>query len=91
MNRPTSKKVSTASQHSQSLPQTTAEAGVQTKETSVHDFDRDDLLELLREIVVMPRQHLDSAMERIEMELGQPDVSYKKMLRHVHKFSAMEV
>lgn len=92
MNRPSrvTSKVSTATQHSLSPPETT-EVGSQTKEMSLRDFDREDLLELLREIVVMPRQHLESVMEEIEKELVHPDVSYNRMLKHVHKFSAMEV
>ena len=55
------------------------------------DVDREDLLELLRELVVTPRRHLDSVMELIEKELSQPDVSYNKMLRFVHEFSAIDV
>ena len=88
--------VSTANksvQHSD-LPATTEtsiQTSIQTKESNIRDIDREDLLEFLRELVVMPQQHLDSVMEKIEDELGKPDVNYSKMLRHVHKYSAMEV
>ena len=70
------------------------EIGIQTKESkssNMSDLNREDLLELLRELVVTPRQHLDSVMELIEMELSQPDISYNKMLRHVHEYSAIDV
>ena len=69
----------------------TAEIGIQTRESSIRDMDREDLMELLRELVVTPRQHLDSVMELLENELSQPDVNYNKMLRHVHDYSAIEV
>lgn len=69
----------------------TVEIGIQTKESSIREMDREDLMELLRELVVTPRQHLDSVMELLENELLQPDVNYNKMLRHVHDFSSMEV
>jgi hypothetical protein len=61
--------------------------GIQTKRGSPQDMDREDLLELLRELVVTPRQHLDHVMEQLEKDLAEPDVSYDKMLRHVHRYS----
>lgn len=88
-NLPGKNAASKSVQHSE-WPET-AEIGIQTRETSVRDLDREDLLELLRELVVTPRQHLDSVMELIEKELSRPDVSYNKMLRHVHEFSAIDV
>lgn len=88
MHRP--RRCTSVSTSTQPLPETN-EVGIQTKETNLCDFDREDLLELLREIVVMPRQHLDTVMRKIEKELVQPEVSYNRMLKHVHRFSAMEV
>lgn len=70
------------------------EVGIQTRESrnsNMSELDREDLLELLRELVVTPRQHLDSVMELIEKELSLPDISYNKMLRHVHEYSAIDV
>lgn len=71
-----------------------AEVGIQTRESrtsNMCELDREDLLELLRELLVTPRQHLDSVMELIEKELSQPDVCYNKMLKHVHEYSAIDV
>lgn len=93
VHKPNISRVSTAAksvQHSESPPKT-AEVAIQTMEASIRDYDREDLLELLRELVVTPRQHLDAVMEQIEKDLCQSDVSYNKMLKDVHKFSAMEV
>ncbi len=90
MSRPTKVATATKSVQHSCLPET-ADAGNQTRESSIRDYDREDLLELLRELVVTPRQNLDTVMEQIEKELCEPDVSYNRMLKQVHKFSAMEV
>ena len=97
MNKPTLKleepRVSMATksvQHTVSRPET-AETGIQTKEANLKDYDREDLLELLKELVITPRQHLDHVMELLEKDLDEPEISYNKMLRHVHSLSVAEV
>lgn len=77
-------------EHAVSHPET-ADTGMQTKDGEMQDRDRGDLLELLRELVVTPRQHLDHVMDQLEKDLDEPEISYNKMLRHVHKLSAAEV
>ena len=49
------------------------------------------MLELLRELVVTPRNHLDSLLTLLGGELSKPDINYSKMLRYVHEYTDLEV
>ena len=67
------------------------EIGVQTKDTNIRDQDKEEFLELLKELVVIPRKHLDTVMALIKQELAKPDVNYSWMLKLVHEYTAIEV